>query len=201
MLSSQVVAVLPDEPVATMMAPVEVMLQEGIQVFSLPAGDLERLIALRTVFGARGSFGVHGPVDPGSVDDLIAAGIEFALPLGPGAAVLAALREAGVPAAPDALTPTEIRAVWAAGADAVQVVPADIGSATYGPALAELVPGVPCLPRGGVGSYALRKWISAGAPAACLDEILVGDACTDAALPALRERCRSVLAVIADERA
>ncbi|MDN6556478.1 MAG: aldolase [Acidipropionibacterium acidipropionici] len=151
MLTSQVVAVLPDEPVASMMAPVEVMLQEGIQVFSLPAGDVERLTTLHTIFGARGSFGVHGVIDPDGIDALIATGIEFALPVGP--------------------------------------------------ALVELAPGVPCLPRGGVGSYALRKWISSGAPAACLDEILVGDACTDSALPALRERCRSVLAVIADERA
>lgn len=201
MLTSQVVAVLPDEPVASMMAPVEVMLQEGIQVFSLPAGDVERLTTLHTIFGARGSFGVHGVIDPDGIDALIATGIEFALPVGPTPQVLAALRAAGVPAVPDALTPTEVRAVWAAGVDAVQVVPADIGSATYGPALVELAPGVPCLPRGGVGSYALRKWISSGAPAACLDEILVGDACTDSALPALRERCRSVLAVIADERA
>lgn len=192
---------MPDEPASSMMAPLEVMLQEGVHVFSLPAGDQERFAALRTVFGGRGTFGVHGVVDEDIAGRLAGAGAAFALPVGPSPRVLGILHDAGIPAAPDALTPTEVRAVWAAGADAVQVVPADLGSATYGRSLAELAPGVACIPRGGVGSYALRKWIGAGAPAVCLDEILVGDACTDGAMPALRERCRSVTSVVADERA
>ena len=107
-------------------------------------------------------------------------------------------RQAGIPAAPDALTPNEVRAAWGAGADAVQVAPADMGSASYGDILTRMAPGAALIPRGGVGSYALRRWLAAGALAVCLDDVLVGDACEDGIVSALRERCRSVLQVVAD---
>ncbi|MCM8899466.1 aldolase, partial [Cutibacterium acnes] len=44
----------------------------------------------------------------------------------------------------------------------------------------------------------LRRWRAAGARAVCLDDGLVGDACEDGIVSALRERCRSVLQVVAD---
>jgi 2-dehydro-3-deoxyphosphogluconate aldolase/(4S)-4-hydroxy-2-oxoglutarate aldolase len=200
-LTSRIIAVLPDAAVGGLFAPLEVMVEEGVKAFSVPAGDTARFTTLTTVFGARATFGVHGLVEIDSIDALVTAGMSFCLPVAASAELLAALREAGIPAAPDALTPTEVRGVWARGADAVQVVPADLGGASYPDQLAELAPGAACVPRGGVGSYALRQWLKSGAPAVCLDETLVGDACDGGTMPALRERCRSTLAVVADLRA
>lgn len=200
-LTSRIVAVLPDAEAADLFAPLEVMVEEGVRAFSLPGGDVARFTTLTTVFGARATFGVHGGLDIDSIAPLVSAGMAFCLPVGASAELLAGLREAGVPAAPDALTPTEVRGVWAGGADAVQVVPADLGGASYPERLAELAPGAVCLPRGGVGSYGLRQWLKADAPAVCLDETLVGDACEGGTLPALRERCRSVLEIVSDLRA
>ncbi|VEI02922.1 keto-hydroxyglutarate-aldolase/keto-deoxy-phosphogluconate aldolase [Acidipropionibacterium jensenii] len=200
-LASRIVAVLPDVAAADLFAPVEVMVEEGIKVFSLPAGDLERFTTVTSVFGARASFAVHGVMTIDEIDPLVAAGVSMCLPVAAAPELLAELRAAGIAAAPDALTPIEVRAAWAAGADAVQVIPADLGGATYGESLAALAPGAVCVPRGGVGSYAMRNWLMAGAPAVCLDDTLVGDACRGGTLPSLRERCRSVLAVITDIRA
>ncbi|WP_051232218.1 bifunctional 4-hydroxy-2-oxoglutarate aldolase/2-dehydro-3-deoxy-phosphogluconate aldolase [Acidipropionibacterium thoenii] len=197
-LASRIVAVLPDVPASDLFAPLEVMVQEKVTVFSLPAPDVERFRTITTVFGARATFGAHGVLDPSAPDELIAAGMAFCLPVAASAQLLSALRQAGIPAAPDALTPAEVRAAWAGGADAVQVVPADMGGTSYPERLAELAPGVACLPRGGLGSFAMRQWLKTGAVAVCMDDTLVGDACEGGTLPALRERCRSVRGVVTD---
>lgn len=197
-VDTRVIAVLPDVDASALMAPVEVMVQEKVRTFTLPVADPDRRRSLLTVFGRRATFGVHGVIAVDDVPGLVADHITFALPVAASTEVLAALREAGIPAAPDGLTPAEVRDVWGRGADAVQVVPADMGSATYGEILTRMAPGALLIPRGGVGSYALRRWLEAGCLAVCLDDVLVGDACEDGVLSALRERCRSVLAILED---
>ena len=103
--------------------------------------------------------------------------------------------------ADDALTPGEVRHTWSRGLDAVQVIPADMASASYGQTLGELAPGVPVIARGGVGSYAVRRWLESGALAVCGDDSLVGDVAEDSNMNALRERCRGLRAVVDDVEA
>ena len=197
-VAGKIIAVLPDVPAADLMAPVEAMIQEKVRVFALPVADAERRRAVLRIYRRRAVIGVHGVMTVEDVQGLVDDKVSFALPVAANREVLDALRQAGIPAAPDALTPNEVRAAWGAGADAVQVAPADMGSASYGDILTRMAPGAALIPRGGVGSYALRRWLAAGAPAVCLDDVLVGDVCEDGIVSALRERCRSVLQVVAD---
>lgn len=197
-VAGKIIAVLPDVPAADLMAPVEAMIQEKVRVFALPVADAERRRAVLRIYRRRAVIGVHGVMTVEDVQGLVDDKVSFALPVAANREVLDALRQAGIPAAPDALTPNEVRAAWGAGADAVQVAPADMGSASYGDILTRMAPGAALIPRGGVGSYALRRRLAAGALAVCLDDVLVGDACEDGIVSALRERCRSVLQVVAD---
>lgn len=197
-VAGKIIAVLPDVPAADLMAPVEAMIQEKVRVFALPVADAERRRAVLRIYRRRAVVGVHGVMTVEDVQGLVDDKVSFALPVAANREVLDALRQAGIPAAPDALTPNEVRAAWGAGADAVQVAPADMGSASYGDILTRMAPGAALIPRGGVGSYALRRWLAADALAVCLDDVLVGDACEDGIVSALRERCRSVLQVVAD---
>lgn len=198
MARQRIVAVLPDVAVADLMAPMEVMIQEGVTVMALPGGDLDRLATVAGVFGHRACLGVHGSLAAEDVDRLADLGIAFALVNGLTPPCRQALADHDIFATGDALTPSEVRQAWDEGVDAVEVLPADVASPSYGQTLHEVAPGIRLIPRGGLGSYALRQWLQAGAPAACLDEILVGDACESGTLSSLRERCRSVRAIVAD---
>ena len=203
----RLIAVLPSVPASSLMAPVEVMIQERIRAFSLPAHDVELRRALLPIFGARACFGVHGHLEAQEVAELAADGqagqhrVGFVLGSGLDDETIASLHEAGVPVADDALTPGEVRHTWSRGLDAVQVIPADMASASYGQTLGELAPGVPVIARGGVGSYAVRRWLESGALAVCGDDSLVGGVVEDANMNALRERCRGLRAVVDDVEA
>ncbi|MEA5649578.1 bifunctional 4-hydroxy-2-oxoglutarate aldolase/2-dehydro-3-deoxy-phosphogluconate aldolase [Cutibacterium granulosum] len=203
----RLIAVLPSAPASSLMAPVEVMIQERIRAFSLPAHDVELRRALLLIFGARACFGVHGHLEAQEVAELADDGqagqhrVDFVLGSGLSDDAIGSLHEAGVPVADDALTPGEVRHTWSRGLDAVQVIPADMASASYGQTLGELAPGVPVIARGGVGSYAVRRWLESGALAVCGDDSLVGGVVEDANMNALRERCRGLRAVVDDVEA
>ena len=82
---------------------------------------------------------------------------------------------AGVPVFPGAMTPTEIVAMWAAGATAVKVFPAS----AVGPSFIREVRGplrhVPLIPTGGISAETIGAYIAAGAIAVGMGSWLSGD--------------------------
>ena len=79
-------------------------------------------------------------------------------------AVIHAARQAGAAALPGALTPTEVRAALAAGADAVKIFPASsAGGPAHIKALCSVFPGVAFCPTGGVDATTLPAYLAAGA--------------------------------------
>jgi 2-dehydro-3-deoxyphosphogluconate aldolase/(4S)-4-hydroxy-2-oxoglutarate aldolase len=94
----------------------------------------------------------------------LAAGARFLVAPWVDASVAAAARAAGACALLGALTPTEVRAALAAGADAVKVFPA---SSAGGPghirALRSVFPGVAFCPTGGVDAANAPDYLAAGA--------------------------------------
>ena len=82
---------------------------------------------------------------------------------------------AGVPIFPGAMTPTEIVAMWAAGATAVKVFPAS----AVGPSFVREVRGplrhVPLIPTGGITAETIGAYIAAGAIAVGMGSWLSGD--------------------------
>lgn len=204
----RLVAVLPTPPADTpesinysvsgLIAPVEVMVQEGISVMALPLQALEAdahlIHSLNGIFASRAEFGVYGVGSLEQTHQVADAGATFAMlrwtaPDELDAMVVLA-GERSLPILPQALTPSEVGAVWAKGVSAVQVTPADAFGASYPEQLHALVDGVATVPRGGLGAHSAGRWLDAGAIAVCLDEALIGDAFTGGSLVGLRERCQ-----------
>ncbi|WAX58780.1 hypothetical protein M6B22_08450 [Jatrophihabitans cynanchi] len=82
-------------------------------------------------------------------------------------AIVRAGHDAGAVVFLGALTPSEVHAALAAGADAVKIFPAGIGGPRY---LADLLgpfPGTRLLPSGGVGTETGAAFLAAGAFAVC----------------------------------
>ncbi|WP_283134590.1 bifunctional 4-hydroxy-2-oxoglutarate aldolase/2-dehydro-3-deoxy-phosphogluconate aldolase [Rhizohabitans arisaemae] len=95
--------------------------------------------------------------------------------------VLQAARDAGVPVACGALTPTEIETAWRHGAAVVKVFPVSaLGDAAYLRAVREPLDDVPLLPTGGVrwedvAGYARIGCAGVGVGGALVSEELVAD--------------------------
>lgn len=103
----------------------------------------------------------------------------------------------GVPCFPGALSPTEIRAAWSAGASAVKLFPASSVGPGYLKQIAGPFPDIPMVPTGGVSAETAGDWIAAGAVAVGMGGWLIGDG--DPA--AVTERARRVTAAVAGGRA
>ncbi len=82
---------------------------------------------------------------------------------------------AGIPVFPGAMTPTEIVAMWAAGATAVKIFPAS----AVGPSFIREVRGplrhVPLIPTGGITADTVGAYVAAGAIAVGMGSWLSGD--------------------------
>jgi 2-dehydro-3-deoxyphosphogluconate aldolase / (4S)-4-hydroxy-2-oxoglutarate aldolase len=93
------------------------------------------------------------------------AGARFLVAPGADAAVARAMRGTGVVTLVGALSPTEVMAARALGADAVKIFPASLGGPAYLRALRGPFPEVPFVPTGGVTAANLSDWLAAGAVA------------------------------------
>jgi len=105
----------------------------------------------------------------------VTAGAAFIVSPHGDAAIVRWAVAAGVPVFPGAMTPTEIVAMWAAGATAVKVFPAS----AVGPSFIREVRGplrhVPLIPTGGITADTIGAYIAAGSTAVGMGSWLSGD--------------------------
>lgn len=129
------------------------------------------------------------------VDDAARAGARFVVSFHRPAGLVERAHELGLAAIPGALTPHEIAAAQAEGADAVKVFPAHLVGPDYLADLEPLVGGLRAVATGGVPPTAagLGEWLRAGALAVGLGSAL-GTAARDGAAEVAR-RCESALQV------
>ena len=186
------VVCLPDAPLDDHIGVVEVLIQEGLTTFALPA-SCEAFADVVAIFGARAAFGATRVVDADGVRLAAGRGARFVLADVATEEVAGAAREAGLPWHGAAMTPTEVRAALALPDGGVLVYPADVVGHAYAARLAELGLLDRAVPMGGLGAYATGEWFKAGAPAACLDTTLLGDAYQGGSLSALRDRTGSFI--------
>lgn len=190
LVAARAVVLLPPCSFDDAVAPVEVLLQEGLNLISVAPGGQLTPQMLRRTFGPRLTVAVHDLRTAADAAWAIEQDACFALTMAPDAE--SGLASSGMAYFPGALTPTEVVTVWRGAAAGVQVVPAGVFGNTYAAQLAELVPGVQLLPRGAESTYEVKAWLSAGAVAACLSEKLLGDALQRGDLGALRTRARAL---------
>ncbi len=195
LLDTKICALVPQAATGSLVGAIEVMVQEGIRVFSLPAGRADDLARLAATFGPRATFIAHD-VELDQLDEVLAGPAPVVMPRWVDAGIVARIHDAGRAVVGLALTPTEIRATASTGVDAVVVAPAEVMGASYPEFLADLTPGVVLGARGGLGAYSARRWVENGAAFVMLDAALVGDAFTGGPLGSLRERCQTFVTAV-----
>jgi 2-dehydro-3-deoxyphosphogluconate aldolase/(4S)-4-hydroxy-2-oxoglutarate aldolase len=191
---SGVVVSLPDASLDDHVGAIEVLIQEGLTSFALPAA-CEAFADVVAIFGARAVVGATRVVDVDGVRLAAERGARFVLAAVASAAVAAAAQEAGLPCHGAAMTPTEVRAALDLPGGGVLLYPADVTGHAIAPRLKELGLIDRIVALGGVGAYAAGEWLKAGAQAVCVDSTLLGDAYSGGSLGQLRDRCSSFVAV------
>jgi 2-dehydro-3-deoxyphosphogluconate aldolase / (4S)-4-hydroxy-2-oxoglutarate aldolase len=163
-----VVPVVRGESPDNVIRAVEALLAGGIPIaeitLTVPGalGVIERCVAL---FGDRLTVGAGSVTDASLCAEAIDAGSLFVVTPTVKHEVIDVCKRRTCLAIAGALTPTEILAVWEAGADAVKVFPAKaMGGPTYIRMVHEPLPQVLLVPTGGVTLETLPEYFQAGVP-------------------------------------
>lgn len=139
----------------------EVLVQEGLRAWALPAEDPDRLAEALRLYGRRAVVGVYGVRTPDEVAAALAAGARFVTAPVASEELVAAAGDA--PFAPGALTPNEVHYALGIGAGAVNVVPAEVLGMAYARALGALFPGAELVASGRLERFQCDMWLDAGA--------------------------------------
>ncbi|GGZ41501.1 bifunctional 4-hydroxy-2-oxoglutarate aldolase/2-dehydro-3-deoxy-phosphogluconate aldolase [Streptomyces bluensis] len=185
------------DPVAALRT-VHTLVEEGIAVVEISLTTADALTVIRQ---ARAALGPDALLGAGTVRS--AADAARAIDAGASYLVTPALVDElapyGVPLLMGALTPSEIEAALARGADAVKLFPGSVGGPGYLRALRDPFPEVPFVPVGGVDAPAARDYLARGALAVGVGSPLVGDAADGGDLDQLRVRAAEFRTVAAGD--
>ncbi|MBE4733404.1 MULTISPECIES: bifunctional 4-hydroxy-2-oxoglutarate aldolase/2-dehydro-3-deoxy-phosphogluconate aldolase [Streptomyces] len=185
------------DPVAALRT-VHALVEEGITAVEI---SLTTADALAVIGQARAELGPDALLGAGTVRS--AADAALAVDAGASYLVTPALVDGlapyGVPVLMGALTPSEIEAALARGADAIKLFPGSLGGPGYLRALRDPFPEVPFVPVGGVDAQAARDYLARGALAVGVGSPLVGDAADGGDLDRLRARAAEFRSVAAGE--
>jgi 2-dehydro-3-deoxyphosphogluconate aldolase / (4S)-4-hydroxy-2-oxoglutarate aldolase len=162
---ARVVPVVRTNAAAHAMTAVEWLREAGFTIFEITMTVPDAPALIRRLSADGGAL-----VGAGTVPDVEAAracldaGARFIVTPWVDPAVIAATREAGALPLPGTMTPTEIRAALAAGAEGVKIFPAaSVGGPGHVKALRAVFPGVPFCPTGGVDASNAPDYFEAGA--------------------------------------
>ncbi|MGW1673091.1 bifunctional 4-hydroxy-2-oxoglutarate aldolase/2-dehydro-3-deoxy-phosphogluconate aldolase [Streptomyces sp. NPDC002324] len=185
------------DPVAALRT-VQALVDEGITAVEISLTTADALTVIRQ---ARAALGPDALLGAGTVRS--AADAARAVDAGASYLVTPALVDGlapyGVPVLMGALTPSEIEAALARGADAVKLFPGSLGGPGYLRALRDPFPEVPFVPVGGVDAQAARDYLARGALAVGVGSPLVGDAADGGDLEQLRSRAAEFRRVAAGQ--
>ena len=165
--------------------------REGISLIEVSLTSdkaLDVISRARSELGSEVVLGAGTVLTAGDARDVRAAGADFVVTPGLAESIRTA-RDLGMPTLVGALTPSEVIAAWAAGADAVKVFPASaFGGPDYLRALRAPLPDVPLVPVGGVDEGSARRYLNDGVVGVGVGKPLIGDAADGGDLDALRIR-------------
>jgi 2-dehydro-3-deoxyphosphogluconate aldolase/(4S)-4-hydroxy-2-oxoglutarate aldolase len=146
---------------------VEALMKGGIPVAEVTMtvpGAIETIKECANEFGTQLTLGAGTVTDEATCIRAIEAGSQFIVTPTVRLDVVKTCKEKVTCVVGGALTPSEILAVWEAGADAVKVFPVKaMGGATYLRMVSEPMPSIPLVPTGGVTLETLEEYFQAGA--------------------------------------
>lgn len=198
---SKVIAVLRASHVSTLPRVCDVLVEEGILSLELTLttpGLLDALPEFVYRYAETADVGVGTVLAVSDAHRAMDSGAQYLVTPTMSLAVVRLAVERQVPVFPGGLSPTELAAGWDAGATAVKIFPAQTVGAGYLKHLRGPLPDLEAIPSGGVDLEATREWLTAGAAAVSVGGPLLGDALKGGNLPALRDRCRAVRAVVGE---
>lgn len=184
---------LPDKDADELIPVIEVLLQEGLKVLSLPSSAPD---TVREMYRFRATLGAHAVITPTDAQSVIDAHAAFAICTFPEPGVVDILSAAGIPVLVDGLTPSEVHAAWAQGPAAVRVNPAEVLGNDYPSALTAMVPGA-CLVAAVDDAAAVRAWLKAGAQGVSLGHGLLSRVFLSKDYATLRRRVGEFTAALA----
>ncbi|BDZ52196.1 2-dehydro-3-deoxy-phosphogluconate aldolase [Frondihabitans sucicola] len=170
----------------------------GIE-FTFTTPDVERHVRAAVASSPDAEIGVGTVLTAAQADSAIAAGARFLVTPGIVPAVGAAARDAGIPLAMGAFTPSEVLSALEHGAAAVKIFPAETCGPRYFSHLRGPLPGVRLIASGGIDEGNARAFLEAGAYA-----VTAGSSVVTPALIAARDwagitrRARSFIASSAE---
>jgi 2-dehydro-3-deoxyphosphogluconate aldolase/(4S)-4-hydroxy-2-oxoglutarate aldolase len=197
--SSKVIAVLRARHVSALAPVCDVLVEEGILSLELTLttpGLLEALTELVDRYTNTADVGVGTVLTESEAQRALDSGTQYLVTPTMNLPVIELAVERQVAIFPGGLTPSALAAGWDAGATAVKIFPAQTVGAGYLTHLRGPFPDLEAIPSGGVDLDATRQWLAAGAAAVSIGGPLLGDALKGGDLSGLRERCRTVRAVI-----
>ena len=162
---ARVVPVVRTQAAAHALTAVEWLREAGFRVFEITMTVPDAPALMRRLSAEPGTLVGAGTVlDVEAARACLEAGARFIVTPWVDPAVIAATREAGALPLPGTMTPTEIRAAVAAGAEGVKIFPAaSVGGPGHVKALRAVFPGVPFCPTGGVDAANAADYFEAGA--------------------------------------
>ncbi len=139
--------------------------EAGLTILEITLTTPDAIPLIRTLAAEPGlTIGAGTVPNAQAAEACLRAGAQFLVTPWVDADVIHAANQAGAAAMPGALTPTEVRAALAAGADVVKIFPASsAGGPGHIKALASVFPGVPFCPTGGVDAASAPAYLKAGA--------------------------------------
>jgi 2-dehydro-3-deoxyphosphogluconate aldolase / (4S)-4-hydroxy-2-oxoglutarate aldolase len=197
--SSKVIAVLRAAHVSALAPVCDVLVEEGILSLELTLttpGLLDALPELINRYADAADVGVGTIITESEAKRALDHGAHYLVTPTMNLPVVKLAVERQIAVFPGGLTPTELAGGWNAGATAVKIFPAETVGTGYLKHLRGPFPDLQGIPSGGVDLNAAREWLDAGAAAVSIGGPLLGDALKNGDLPALRDRCRAVRAVV-----
>jgi 2-dehydro-3-deoxyphosphogluconate aldolase/(4S)-4-hydroxy-2-oxoglutarate aldolase len=162
----RIVAVLRSASADDALEVAEVLLASGITALELTFTIPDAAAAIRELGRRHGDTAVIGAgsvTRPGQAAEAASAGARFLVSPGFDPGLFDEMRATGCAVLPGVLTPSEVMAAHAAGADALKIFPAATVGPGYLTALRGPFPNVRLMPTGGVSAATVGDWFDAGA--------------------------------------
>lgn len=159
----RVIVQLPAAESDDLIAAGEVLIQEGLDCWTVPPARSAELAGLRAVFGRRVRLGVADLRTPEQVTDALACAPDLLLSPFATAELLAAA--SATPMVLGGLTPNEIDQALRLGPAAVQAIPCDALGSLYARTLTALFEGEPLIAAGKLERFQCEMWLESGAAA------------------------------------
>ncbi|MDX2269629.1 MAG: bifunctional 4-hydroxy-2-oxoglutarate aldolase/2-dehydro-3-deoxy-phosphogluconate aldolase [Bryobacter sp.] len=206
LLAGGVVPVVRTATAEAALRSIEALYEGGIQVAEITMtvpGAIQALEKLADQFGDKILLGAGTVLDRETCRICMLAGAQFFVTPSLDRPTIEMAKRYSKVILPGALTPTEVKTAWDAGADIVKVFPCgNVGGAKYIKALKGPFPHIEMAPTGGVNLETAGEFIKAGACSVAVGgELIDAKTIAEGKFEVFTERARQYLQVVKEARA